>query len=69
MGNWGVTGTVSDDETVNAGEIKHHEVMKGGGVGTHVTNVVSKLKNEAKGRESGVFKKAAVPFLRVDQHR
>ena len=67
MGSRGVTGTVSDDETVNAREVEHHEVVKGGGVGTHVANVVSKLENEAKGREGGAFKEAAIPFLRVRQ--
>ena len=67
MGNRGVAGTVSDDETVNTGEVEHHEVMKGGGVGTHVANGVSKLKNEAKGREGAGFKEAAIPFLRVHQ--
>ena len=69
FGRRAVTVTVFDNKTVDAGEVEDHEVAKGGGVGTRVTNVVSELKNKTEGCECGVFKEAAVPFLKGRQRR
>ena len=58
------TGTVVNNETVNAQKVEHHQVVEAGRMGTHATNTVAKLDDEAKCGKGGFFKKLAVLFLR-----
>jgi len=67
LGRMAFAGTISDNKTVDAGEVEDHEIVKDRRVGTRVANVVSKLKNEAEGREGGFFKKVTIPFLKARQ--
>ena len=66
-GGRAVTITVLDDETVDPGKVKHHEVAKGGWLRAYVTDGVSNLKNEAERRKGAILKEAAIPFLCVRQ--
>ena len=53
-----------DNKMVDTREIKHHEILKGGGVGTHVTSIVPKLDNKTSGSEGGVTEERPIPQLR-----
>ena len=58
------TGTVVNNETVNAQKVEHHQVVEAGRMGTRATDTVTELDDKAKCSEGGFFKKLAVPFLR-----
>lgn len=66
-GGGAVTVAVLDDETVDPSEVKHHQVAKGGWLGTRVTGRMPELKNEAKRCEGALLKEATIPLLRTCQ--
>lgn len=44
-------------------EVEYHEILKRGGIGTRVIDLVPKLNNEAESCQGGSLEKMPVPLL------
>ena len=64
-GNRGTARAVTDNEAVSTRQVKYHEVVRRGRMGTCVASIVPKLGDKANRSEGGTFEEVAIPFLRT----
>ena len=64
-GNRGMARAVMDNEMVSTRQVKYHEVVRRGRMGTRVASIMLKLGDEANRSEGGTFEEVAIPFLRM----
>ena len=64
FGNGSITTAVAGNKTVNTRQIKHHEIMKRGGVRACIINVVPELDDKTGSGEGDVVKEPSIPHLR-----
>ena len=55
---------VTNNKTVNAPKVEHHQVEGTCRTGTRIIGAVAELNDKAESSEGSVFKKHIIPFLR-----
>ena len=63
LGNAVSTAAVLDDEAVDSGEVKYHQVSKRGGARALYIPMVPKPHHETKSSECDLFEETSVPLL------